>query len=477
MDSPPKFEKSPYIIDVHEDFPLKTELVRVKAVTQDIVQHANIQYDITGGNYDNMFTIFGSTGGIELVKSLDFESKTSYRLTVQAMYASYLASAEVQINVVDVNDMKPILAHNFAILINTREGLFPTNINFKIPAYDPDKSPKLTYVIKLKNDRAKNAVTVDKNTGVLSIKESALANTNRIPFTVTVEDGVHKIERSGSINLNIITKPLLQASVPVYLKNATASKFFKVLRKFNSRLGKILGVKESDVVVFYVVNTTRTHTKFLEGIGYVTVADNFLTVWLAVRNGEEFVEGKLVLEKLFFNVTQLEAETQMIVLPSDKEIKKGKDSNHFLLVREACKTSENSYRTCMINKTFVGSPGRLLVTPSAVFYGVKVRELIRPVCSPGFYGTSCNLRLDACYSSPCLNRARCVNYEGGYYCACAKNYFGRNCEIDVRKARCSTAQGGLLTERNFDCCFHSQKRASCNRSVDFLSSRCQDAFA
>ena len=429
---------------------MKKELIRVKAVTQDTVKHVNIQYDITGGNYDNIFTIFGSSGNIELVKSLDFESKTSYRLTVQAMYASYLASAEVYINVVDVNDMKPILAHNFEILINTREGQFPTNINFKIPAYDPDKSSKLTYVITLKNDRAKNAVTVDKNTGILSIKESALANTNRIQFSVQVEDGVHTIIRSGSINLNIITEPLLQASVPVYLKNATASKFFEVLRKFKIRLGKIFGVQGNDVIVFYVVNTTRTHTKFLEGIGYVTVPDNFLTIWLAVRNGEAFIEGKLVLEKLFFNVTQLEVETQMVVLPSDKEIKKGKDSNHFLLVREACKTSENSFRTCMINKTFIDCPGQLLITPYAVFYGVKIREVLRPVCSAGFYGTSCTLRLDACYSSPCFNQAKCVNYEGGYYCVCADNYVGKNCEIDMRKSRCSTTQGEFLSNRKSD---------------------------
>ncbi len=357
------------------------------------------------------------------------------------MYASYLASAEVQINVLDVNDMKPILAQNFEILINIREGRFPANINFRIPAYDPDKSSNLTYEIRLKNDRAKNAVTVDKNSGVLRIKESALANTNRILFTVKVEDGLHTINRIGSINLNIITEPLLQASVPVYLKNATTSKFFAVLGKFKSILGSILGVKGNDVIVFYVVNITRIYTKFVEGIGYVSIPDNYLTIWLAVRSGEGFVEGKLVLEKLFFNVKQLQEETLMIVLPSDKEIKKGKDSNYYLLVQEACKTNKKSYLTCMTNKTFVNTPGQLLVTPSAVFYGVKVREVLRPVCSAGFYGTSCNLRLDACYSNPCLNQAKCVNYEGGYHCACAEDYVGKNCEIDVRRSRCSNVPG------------------------------------
>ena len=413
----------------------------MKAVTQDIVKHASIQYDITGGNYDNVFTIFGTTGSIELVKSLDFESKTSYLLTVQAMYASYLASAEVQINVVDINDMEPILAQNFEILINIQEGRFPQNINFRIPAYDPDKSSKLTYEIKLKNDRAKNAVTVEKNTGFLNIKESALVNTNRIPFTVIVSDTVHTIRRTGSINLDIITEPLLKASVPVYLKNATASQFFAVLRKFKSILGSILGFKENDIVVFSLVNITRTYSKFIEEIGFVSIPDNYLTIWLAVRSAEGFIEGKLVLEKLFFNVKQLEAETHMIVLPSDKEIKKGKDSNHYLLVQEACKTSEGSYLTCITNKTFAETPGQLLVTPSAVFYGVKVREVLKPVCSAGFYGTSCNLMLDACYSSPCLNKATCVDYEGGYYCACAENYVGKNCEIDVSKTRCSSLPG------------------------------------
>jgi hypothetical protein len=442
LDSPPKFEKSRYVINIPENFPLKKELIRVEAFTQDILKHASIQYDITRGNYDNVFTIFGTTGSIELVKSLDFESKSSYILTVQAMYASYLASAEVQITVADINDMEPVLERNFEILINIQEGHFPSNINFRIPAYDPDKSSKLTYKIILKNERAKNAVTVDKNTGILSIKESALVNTNRIPFTVVVSDGLHTIQRMGSINLNVITKPLLKASVPVYFKNATASKFFAVLKVFKSILGSILGTKESDVVVFSLLNVTRTYTKFIEEIGFVTIPDNYLTIWLAVRSGEGLIDGKLVLEKLFFNVTQLEEQTHMIVLPSDKDIKQGKDSNYYLLVQEACKTSEDGYLTCITNKTFARSPGQLLVTPSAVIYGVKVREVFKPVCSAGFYGTSCNLRLDACYSSPCLNHATCVDYEGGYYCACAENYVGKNCEIDVRKSRCPNVPGG-----------------------------------
>ena len=440
IDSPPKFEKSVYVVNVPESFPLKREVVGVKAVTQDIVKHARIQYDITDGNHDNMFTIFGTTGSIELVKSLDFEKKTSYRLTVQAMYSSYLASAQVEINVVDVNDMEPILEENFKILINMREGQFPSNINFKIPAYDPDQSSKLTYEIILKNERAKNAIIVDKNTGVLSIKESALANTNKIEFEVKVMDGVHTIIRDGSINLNIITKSLLQVSVPIYLKNATASKFFSVFGEFKKELSLILNAQESDVTVFYVVESNRSYTKFLEGIGYISIPEYYLTVWLAVqRDRNEFIEGKFILEKLFFRKKELERETEMVVLSSDKEIKKGKDSNHYLLVREACaKASESSYFTCIINKTFVDPPGQLLSTPSAVFYGVKVLEVLKPVCSAGFYGTSCNLRLDACYSSPCLNQAKCLNYEGGYYCACTENYVGRNCEIDVRKSRCPT---------------------------------------
>ncbi|XP_028397978.1 cadherin EGF LAG seven-pass G-type receptor 2-like [Dendronephthya gigantea] len=437
LDSPPKFIKPRYVVNIPENYPVKKELVRVKAVTQDILKHANIQYDITGGNYDNMFTILGTTGSIELVKSLDFESKTGYLLTVQAMYATFLASAEVEINVIDVNDMKPILKQNFEILINILEGQFPSNINFRIPAYDPDKSSVLSYEITLKNDRAKNAVIVDKNTGILSIKESALANTNRIPFKVRISDGVHTISRDGSINLNIITERLLQASVTVYFKNATTSKFFEVLHKFKSILGSIFDVDERNVIVFCVVNSTRIHNDFLDEIGVVTIVNNYLTLWLAVRSEKGFVDGKLVLEKLHFYAKELEVETQMTLLPSDKEIKKGKDSSHYLLVQEPF-TSKDSYFISMTNKSFADSPGQLLITPSAVFYGVKVKEVFKPFCPAGFFGTSCNFRLDTCYSSPCLNRAKCINYEGGYYCACAENFVGKNCEIDMRKSRCSS---------------------------------------
>ena len=89
VDSPPEFESSPYAFSIPEDFPLNQEILKIKAVTRDNVKDANILYDITGGNYKNTFTILSSSGIIELAKHLDYEQKTSYRLTVQAIYASF----------------------------------------------------------------------------------------------------------------------------------------------------------------------------------------------------------------------------------------------------------------------------------------------------------------------------------------------------------------------------------------------------
>lgn len=406
------------------------------------MKDANILYDITGGNYKNTFTILSSSGIIELAKHLDYEQKTSYRLTVQAIYASFLAWGEVHINVTNVNDNEPQLTENFQIVINVREGRFPSDVNFTIPAYDPDEDSQLSYDIVLNDDRLRNAVTVEKHTGVLKIKESALVNTNTIVFEVTISDGVHIISRFGSVNLNIITESILQASVPIYLKNATTSKFFALSTRFKKSLASMFQLHESSVIVFYLRNVTRSYMKFREGIGNVLHTDDYLTVWLAIRNGRNgFVNGQLLLENLFLNLTSFEKATEMIVLSSDKEINPGKHSNHFLLVGEACKTKENSFLTCQINKTFVNGLGQLLITPFAVFYGVRAREVLKPVCSAGFYGHQCSRQLHACYSSPCHNNGKCINYEGGYYCACPNNFVGRNCEFDVSRTRCHSLPG------------------------------------
>ncbi|XP_046354294.2 uncharacterized protein LOC124133797 isoform X2 [Haliotis rufescens] len=52
-------------------------------------------------------------------------------------------------------------------------------------------------------------------------------------------------------------------------------------------------------------------------------------------------------------------------------------------------------------------------------------------CAPGWYGMNCEVNVDDCASSPCLNEAMCMDRHRGYVCACADGFLGIRCEIPI----------------------------------------------
>lgn len=54
-------------------------------------------------------------------------------------------------------------------------------------------------------------------------------------------------------------------------------------------------------------------------------------------------------------------------------------------------------------------------------------DLFKCRCPAGWHGQICELRIDACYSNPCL-RGSCVVDSEGYKCVCESGYIGQRCE-------------------------------------------------
>ena len=64
-----------------------------------------ITYDIISGNEEDTFDINSYSGGITLVRNLDYEKVKSYKLKISAVTSQQLSSScDVLIDVLDVND-------------------------------------------------------------------------------------------------------------------------------------------------------------------------------------------------------------------------------------------------------------------------------------------------------------------------------------------------------------------------------------
>lgn len=109
---------------------------------------ANIIYSIVYGESDDMFKqlrIDYKTGALYIAGKLDFETKTSYFLTVKAYdaFSSFgdesTAICHILVQVVDVNDMEPEF-DSFEYQIQVKENLALMSLIYQVQAIDSDSS-------------------------------------------------------------------------------------------------------------------------------------------------------------------------------------------------------------------------------------------------------------------------------------------------------------------------------------------------
>uniref|UniRef100_A0A8B9C0V0 Cadherin 8 n=2 Tax=Anser brachyrhynchus TaxID=132585 RepID=A0A8B9C0V0_9AVES len=151
-DNPPKFAQSLYHFSVMEDVALGEPIGRVKANDLDIGENAKSSYDIIEGDGMDIFEITTDAqtqdGIIRVRKPLDFETKKSYTLKVEAANihidprfisgGPFKDTATVKIVVEDADE--PPVFSSLTYLLEVHENAAINSVIGQVTAHDPDVS-------------------------------------------------------------------------------------------------------------------------------------------------------------------------------------------------------------------------------------------------------------------------------------------------------------------------------------------------
>ncbi|XP_025914726.1 cadherin-8 isoform X3 [Apteryx rowi] len=218
-DNPPKFAQSLYHFSVMEDVALGEPIGRVKANDLDIGENAKSSYDIIEGDGMDIFEITTDVqtqdGIIRVRKPLDFETKKSYTLKVEAANVHidprfisggpFKDTATVKIVVEDADE--PPVFSSPTYLLEVHENAAINSVIGQVTAHDPDVSSspirfsidrhtdlERQFNINAEDGKITLATPLDRETNmwhnitIVATETSNPINVSRVPVAIKVLD-------------------------------------------------------------------------------------------------------------------------------------------------------------------------------------------------------------------------------------------------------------------------------------------------
>jgi protocadherin Fat 4 len=150
--------------------------------------NAQVRYTIVAGDPNRDFSIGEDSGVLRLAKSLNYERKRSYSLTVQAEDSGEQVrydTATISISVTDCNDNPPVFLDS-PYLAFVRENMveIPATV-LRVNAYDADTATNNHQVRYLMKDGDKGSFRVNTSTGEITVHR-ALDREQQSEFLLTV---------------------------------------------------------------------------------------------------------------------------------------------------------------------------------------------------------------------------------------------------------------------------------------------------
>ncbi|CAL9706524.1 unnamed protein product [Knipowitschia caucasica] len=197
-DNSPAFPKSSLSVDVLENMRIGELVASVTATDSDSGPNADITYSITATNNHGTFSISPNTGSIFLVKKLDFETQSLYKLNITAKdngKPPRSSSIPVVIHVRDFNDNPPVFTPG-DIFKSIPENLPVASSVITIIAHDTDAdiNGELEYSIVHQVPRG-NHFNIDSGTGLIfTNREIDREFSNLFELTIKASDQAFPVE-------------------------------------------------------------------------------------------------------------------------------------------------------------------------------------------------------------------------------------------------------------------------------------------
>ncbi|CAK8697279.1 unnamed protein product [Clavelina lepadiformis] len=397
---------------VDENASIGSFVVKVDANDNDHGINGEVQYSLHVEDADKPFRINSTTGVISVSSHLDYETKTSYHLTVIASdraVTSLSDQTRVEIPINDVNDQSPRFNSSYFVAYVT-ESIPPRTHVTRIQATDSDSGENAIgfYSIAPQKELMIRTLTGDISTAPDTYLD--YETTTNLNFEVIVSDGaIASFTDRANLTLHIID---VNEYAPEFV-----SPVFSFFTSVNSAPGEAitqLNVTDADggsrgVVFFHLAGWS-------EGRGFEI--DRF-SGELSVSEGATLDLGdKIPLTIIAKNPgSYMPDKTAMI----DVEISIVTDE----CLREPCKNGG----TCQDGpESFICS------------------------CALGYSGQLCEIDIDDCVSNPCKNDATCTDLVADFECNCPVGYEGKVCDQDIDfcfSAPClngGTCKDGLQTD-------------------------------
>uniref|UniRef100_A0A7N8X4C1 Cadherin 7 n=1 Tax=Mastacembelus armatus TaxID=205130 RepID=A0A7N8X4C1_9TELE len=179
-DNPPRFTHKSYQYTVLESLPVQSVVARIKAADADIGSNAEMDYRIMDGDGPGMFNITTDEetqdGVISLLKPLDFETKSSFSLRIEAtnrnIDSNFLSMGpfsditSVKVTVEDVNE-PPVFSSPLGKMVVSEDASVGTSIG-RVSAHDPDTTNSAIRYSIDRNTDLERFFNVDALSGVIS---------------------------------------------------------------------------------------------------------------------------------------------------------------------------------------------------------------------------------------------------------------------------------------------------------------------